>query len=147
MNELKNPRDEANELLSAAIRMAKLLINDFGSHFPFGMAITVDGTREDIAADDRSVRDPEQLAQGVLSHLKEHCVDGSFRAVAFARNVTYHKRDDPQPVDAIEVTLDHVADSAVTCVLPYWRTESGMLEEGQLFAVDPRYMFFSGSST
>jgi hypothetical protein len=141
------PREELDGLLSAAIRMASKLIQVHGSHVPFAMVITNAGEQINVLADDTEVRDPDTLASTVINTIREMCSRSEVRAVALARNISYRSAVDGGLTDAIEVDLGHIRGEAVTCMLPFARNASGDYVEGQLFAIDPRIIFFGDEST
>ena len=133
---LPAPREELNGLLNEAINMAVKLIEQHGNHIPFCFAITFAGERTDIAADDTKIRDPDLLFESVRQRTLESIRTLRLRAVALARNVRFHRPTDPEPRDAVQVTLDHLSDSARTCYLPY-RVVDGRVVADELFATDP----------
>ena len=138
----RSPRDELNALLSAAIDMGFKLIAEHGSHAPFAVAISSDGQRIDVIVDDRQVHDVDVLTDALLNQIRSMCGRNELRAIAFARNVEYRSAKDGSHVDAIEVNLDHVHDTAVRCMMPYRLSVSGQPAPGELFAIDPREVFF-----
>jgi hypothetical protein len=139
-------REELNDLLSAAIALASKLIEEDGVHGPFGMVVNQDGERIDVFVDNTEVRDPSVLADTVIQTIRDMCLRSEVRAVAFAHNVDYRSAQDGSQVDAIQVDLDHVHDRAVTCMLPYSKNALGGYVAGELFAIDPRLVFFEGKS-
>ena len=140
-----SPREQQNELLNAAIDMALKLIGKHGAHVPFAMVIGSDGKRFNIAVDDRETQDGRVLEESLLNELRSLCGRNELKTVAFARNVEYRSADDGSHVDAIEITLDHLDDSAVTCMLPYRLRNTGQPMPGELFAIDPSFTFFRRS--
>jgi len=140
-----SPRDELNALLSAAIDMGFKLIAKHGSHVPFAMAIGSDGRRINLVVDDSQVHDVDVLTGSLLNQLRSMCDRNELRAIAFARNVEYRSATDGSHVDAIEVNLDHVHDTAVRCMIPYRLSDSGQPAPGELVRIDPREVFFRRS--
>jgi hypothetical protein len=139
------PREELNALLNAAIDIGLKLIAKHGNHIPFAIVINTGGERQDIAADNTKVHDGSILAQTVLREVHERIAKGGLRAVAFAKNVEYQSAVDRSRIDAVEVDLDHVDDRPVTCMLPYKLGSDGKPIPDELFAIDPRQVFFTQS--
>ena len=136
------PRDESNSLLNDAIKMAMLLTEKHGANMPFCMAVTEDGKRVNIAADDTLVSDYEELYKLVHNQVKEAADSGTYRAVAVTRHVTFRASPLVSPgTEAIQITLDHIDDSACTCYLPY-SNEQGVITPGELFATEPVEIYF-----
>jgi hypothetical protein len=140
-----SPREQQNELLSAAIDMALKLIGKHGAHVPFAMVIGADGKRFNVACDDRETQDAQVLEETLLNELRSMCDRNELKAIAFARNVEYRSAVDGSHVDAIEVNLDHLYDSAVTCMLPYRLRNTGQPMPEELVAIDPSFTFFRRS--
>lgn len=129
-------------MLNDVIDMASKLIEKHGAHMPFAMVVTSSGERVNVAPDDSEIRDPQILFDLVRDEVKAGARDGSFRAIAIARNIEYVSAETMAKTDAIQITLDHVEDSAVTCYLPYAQVASGDYLPGTLFATDPDDTFF-----
>ena len=137
------PREEEDLLLSESIEMAKRLIQQHGSHIPFAMVISSNGERIDIAADDSSLPGADALFELVTKHVAEKAESKQYRAVAVVRNVEYRSAKDGQARDAIEVTLDHQSDTAITCYINY-ELKSGMVVITEdIVGVSPKATFFS----
>ncbi|THD02728.1 hypothetical protein B1810_12435 [Panacagrimonas perspica] len=136
------PRDETNGLLNEAIEMALKLTAEHGSNFPFCMAVTVKGERLNIAADDTAVSGYDALLALVQQQVRSAIADKQLRAVAVARHVTLRAGPVKAGTEAIQITLDHLQDSASTCYLPY-SVSDGQIEPGELFATDPVDTYFS----
>jgi len=135
------PRDEQNGLLSEAIGMALKLTAEHGSHFPFCMAITGEGERLNIAADDTAVSGYDALLGLVQQQVRAAIADHQLRAVAVARHVTLRAGPVQAGTEAVQITLDHLQDSASTCYLPYTVVD-GQIEPGELFATEPVDVYF-----
>lgn len=136
------PKDELNSLLDNAIGMAIRLVEKHGSHIPFCMAITTAGEYINIAADDTGLPGTDALLAGVREHITDALREGRYRAIALARNVEYRSAQDGSRTDAVQVTLDHVEGSPVTCYLPYLLAQ-GRVVPGELFAIAPEERFFN----
>jgi hypothetical protein len=140
------PREECDALLDEAIKMALQLIAANGNHIPFFLALDAAGKRTTIAPDDTQIRDPDVLFESIRQHILAAIRDKQLRAVALARNVRYHRSDDPTPWESIQVTLDHLKDKACTCYLRY-QIVDGQVVPGELFATDPVEKFFTDKAT
>lgn len=135
------PRDELDALFDDAVKMAIRLIEKHGSHFPFGMVVSVYNERANIAADDRNVRDSEILFQSVRERIIAGVRNEQFRAVALAKNVAFRRAPNEAPTQAIQVTLDHQEAAASTCYLPYKIVE-GRIITCEVLATEPLERFF-----
>jgi hypothetical protein len=138
-------RQECDALLNTAITMAMRLLNVHGSHLPFAMVLDSDGGQTNIAADDTEIQDRDALAAAVQDKVKSMCAGGKLRAIAFARNISFRRSPEGPSITAVEVSLDHAQDHAVTCILPYELGPLGEPRPGELFAIDPRVTFFDAS--
>ena len=135
-------KEQLNGLLDEAIEMAQKLIEKHGSHIPFGMGIRRNGERVNIAVDDTNTQDIDVVESTLLKRLHELCDNRDLMAMALARNVQYRSAQDGSEVDAIEVTLDHTDSDPVTCYLPYSVDKFRKFVPGEMFAIEPREIFF-----
>src|SRR5436190_7603129 len=83
------PREELNSLLNAAIEMATKLIEAHGNHIPFCMAITSNGERVDVVVDDSAGPSTDAMVDSLRKQVAEAVRENKFRALVFAKNVTY----------------------------------------------------------
>ncbi len=137
-----NARDELNSLLDKSIRMALQLVERHGSHMPFAIGVTADGEINNIAADDSELPGADVLYERTTEYVKEAVSVGHLRAVALARNIELTSNVDGTTTDAVEVTLDHINDDAVTCCLPY-QLSDGKIIVGEMAAKDADISFFA----
>lgn len=135
------PREELDSLFDDAVKMALRLIEKHGCHFPFGMAISIDGERVNVAADDREMQDIEILFENIRRRIMDGIRQGQFRAIALAKNVAFRRAQNEPPTQSIQVTLDHREANACTCYLPY-QIAQGRIITGELFATEPLERFF-----
>ena len=138
-------KDEMSMLLNDAIEMASHLIQKHGTHIPFAMAIDAQNERIDIAVDDTSMPSVDQLINDLLKAVRQGCDDKKYRVIAYANNVNYKSASDSADVDAIQITIDHIDDAAITCYLPYTFGSDQAFQPGELFATEPQLTFFDTS--
>lgn len=137
-------RDQSNYLLNKAVDLALKLIAAQGSYHPFAIGLRDNGEDMHVVIDSNDPWDSMDAAiAALLSRLRSMCENDELRAVAFASNVDYRSAADGSPVDAIQIDLDHIRDSAVTCILPYSLVVPGQPAPGEIFAIEPRETFFS----
>jgi len=137
-----SPREELNSLLDTAMRKALGLVQEHRSHMPFALVIGTNGEQAEINGDDRGLDDPQARHAWITQRVAAAIAAGQYRAVAVARNIELTHNKTGKRADAIEVTLDHVDDQAVTCYMPY-DLGRGRLSTGELVATAPAATFFA----
>lgn len=123
------------------MRKALRLVQQAGSHLPFALAITTNGEQVEITGDDGDPADPQARHERILQRIAAEIAAGRCRAVALARNIELRHTISGKRTDAIQVTLDHVAGTAVTCTMPY-DVRLGRLSTAELVATAPVARFF-----
>jgi hypothetical protein len=137
------PRDELNALLDAAMRQALRQVQEQGKHAPFALAVTTDGEQVSIDADGQSLPDPQARHAWITAQLAEAIATGRYRAIAVTRNISLTHNNSGKQTEAVEVTLDHRDDQAVTCYLPY-EFRRGQVSTAQIMATAATTSFFPG---
>lgn len=137
----RSSRQELDSLLDETLHMALQLLAKHGSHIPFAMLITPTGTRASIVADDSSVHDGEVLFATVRAELIKAIQQQGVRSFALARMVHHDRRDTVQSSDAVQVQLEHIDGTSVTCYLPY-QISDGKQALGEVFAMNSTEKFF-----
>jgi len=136
------PREELDSLLDAAMRKALRLVQEQRTHLPFAMVIGTNGEQAEITGDDSGLDDPRARHAWITQQVAAAIAAGRYRAVAVARNIELTHNKTGKRADAIEVTLDHIGDQAVTCYMPY-DLGRGRLSTGELVATAPAASFFA----
>jgi hypothetical protein len=136
------PREELDILLDTAMRRALHQVQEQGNHAPFAMALTTAGEQISVTADDPGLTDPQARHAWITERVAEAIAAGRYRAVAVARNIALTHTKTGKQADAVEVTLDHCDDQAVTCYMPY-EFRRGRVNTAQLVATAPVASFFT----
>lgn len=135
-------QQELDSLLNDALHMALQLVAKHGSFIPFAMIVTPAGKRANIAADNSIVHDAEVLFVIVRADLIKTIQQQGARSFALARMVRYDRRDTGQNSSAVQVQLEHIDGTSVTCYLPY-ETSDGQPIPGEVFATDSTEKLFA----
>lgn len=135
-------RDELNALLDTAMRQALRQVQEQGRHAPFALAVTTDGEQINIDADAQPLPDPHARHAWITARLAEAVAAGRYRAVAVARNISLRHTTSGKQTEAVEVTLDHRDDQAVTCYMPY-EFRRGQVSTAQIMATAAPSPFFT----
>jgi hypothetical protein len=133
----KQSRDDANELLNAAVNYAKRMLRKYGEFGPFGFSLNqqrelVNETvpRKDLPPD------PAMLLQLLLDQLTERSSHKEIIAAATAANVTLAKTSEEGFSDALLVEIEHQNGYCIKAFVPY------RMAGGQLLGVLPRVVRF-----
>ena len=133
----KQSRDDANELLNAAVNYAKRMLRKYGEFGPFGFSLNqqrelVNETvpRKDLPPD------PAMLLQLLQDQLTERSSNKEIIAAATAANVTLAKTSEEGFSDALLVEIEHQNGYCIKAFVPY------RMAGGQLLGVLPRVVRF-----
>ena len=133
----KQSRDDANELLNAAVNYAKRMLRKYGEFGPFGFSLNqqrelVNETvpRKDLPPD------PAMLLQLLQDQLTERSSNKEIIAAATAANVTLAKVSEEGFSDALLVEIEHQNGYCIKAFVPY------RMAGGQLLGVLPRVVRF-----
>ena len=130
-------REDANDVLNAAVSYAKRMLRKYGEFGPFGYRMNRDGdvTLETVAQNDMPP-EPAMLLDLLYGQLAERANKGLLLAAATASNVTMGKPSKEGFVDAVMVELEHQNGYCVKAFVPY------RITGGQLHGVFPRVVRF-----
>jgi hypothetical protein len=133
----KQSRDDANELLNAAVNYARRMLRKYGEFGPFGFSLNQQRelVNETIPRKDLPP-DPAMLLNLLLDQLAERSSQKEIIAAATAANVTLAKASNEGFSDALLVEIEHQNGYCIKAFVPY--TIAG----GQLRGLLPRVVRF-----
>ena len=130
-------RDDANELLNAAVQYAQRMLRKYAEFGPF--AFSLDQKRElvneTMAVADMPA-DPVMLLELINNQLVERSSKNEIIAAATAANVTLNKVSDEGFSDALLVEIEHQSGYCIKAFVPY------KMGGGQLHGLLPRVVRF-----
>lgn len=130
-------RDDANELLSAAVNYARRMLRKYGEFGPF--AFSLNGQRE-VINETVPRKDMPPDATMLLELLQDQLAELSGRkeiiAAATAANVTLAKASSEGFADALMVEIEHQSGYCIKAFVPY------RIGGGQFLGILPRYIRF-----
>jgi len=130
-------RDDANELLNAAVQYARLMLRKYAEFGPF--AFSLDQKRElvnETSAHKDMPADPVLLLELLQTQLAERSARKEIIAAATAANVSLNKTSDEGFSDALLVEIEHQNGYCVKAFVPY------KMGGGQLYGLLPRVVRF-----
>ena len=130
-------RDDANELLNAAVNYARRMLRRYGEFGPFGFSLN--GSREvvnETVPRKDLPPDPSMLLQLLQDQLVERSGKKEIIAAATAANVTMTKTSAEGFSDALLVEIEHQSGYCIKAFVPY------RIGGGQLRGLLPRYIRF-----
>jgi hypothetical protein len=133
----KQSRDDANELLNAAVNYAKRMLRKYGEFGPFGFSLNQQRelVNETVPRTDLPP-DPAMLLQLLQDQLTERSSNKEIIAAATAANVTLAKVSEEGFSDALLVEIEHQNGYCIKAFVPY------RMAGGQLLGVLPRVVRF-----
>ena len=137
MDSEKQSRDDANELLNAAVNYAKRMLRKYGEFGPFGFSLNQQRelVNETVPRTDLPP-DPAMLLQLLQDQLTERSSNKEIIAAATAANVTLAKVSEEGFSDALLVEIEHQNGYCIKAFVPY------RMAGGQLLGVLPRVVRF-----
>jgi hypothetical protein len=128
-------REDANELLNAAVSYARRMLGKYGEFGPFGFSLDEkrELVNETVPRKDMPP-DPAMLLDLLHDHLAER--SSKIIAAATAANVTLGKTSAEGFSDALLVEIEHQSGYCIKAFVPY------RICGGQLFGLLPRYIRF-----
>lgn len=135
-------REDANEVLNAAVTYAKRMLRRYGQFGPFGYRMRSDGEvkLESVVQHDMPA-EPEMLLDLLYQQLGERAGKGLVVAAALASNVTMGKPSAEGYDDAVMVDIEHNSGYCVQAFVPY------RITGGQLHGFFPRVVRFGAMQT
>jgi hypothetical protein len=130
-------RDDANELLNAAVNYARRMLRRYGEFGPFGFSLN---ERREVVNETIPRRDmppdPAMLLELLHEQLAERSGKKEIIAAATAANVTLNKASAEGFSDALLVEIEHQSGYCIKAFVPY------RIGGGQLHGLLPRYIRF-----
>lgn len=130
-------REDANEVLNAAVSYAKRMLRKYGEFGPFGYRMNREGevALEAVAQHDMPP-EPALLLDLLYGQLAERAKKGLLLAAATASNVTMGKPSKEGFQDAVMVEIEHKKGYCIKAFVPY------RITGGQLHGIFPRVVRF-----
>lgn len=130
-------REDANEVLNAAVSYAKRMLRRYGEFGPFGYRMNREGevALEAVAQHDMPP-EPALLLDLLYGQLSERAKKGLLLAAATASNVTMGKPSKEGFEDAVMVEIEHKNGYCIKAFVPY------RITGGQLHGIFPRVVRF-----
>jgi hypothetical protein len=130
-------REDANEVLNAAVSYAKRMLRKYGEFGPFGYRMNRDGdVALEVVAQHNMPPDPSMLLELLYGQLAERAKKGLLVAAATASNVTMGRASKEGFQDAMMVDIEHQDGYCVKAFVPY------RITGGQLHGIFPRVVRF-----
>jgi hypothetical protein len=130
-------RDDANELLNAAVQYARRMLRKYAEFGPFAFSL---GQKRELvnetAAHADMPADPAMLLDLLHRQLQERSTRHEIIAAATAANVTLNKVSDEGFSDALMVEIEHQSGYCIKAFVPY------KMGGGQLYGLLPRVVRF-----
>ena len=131
---VKDAQSECEQLMNAALPLAKQMLQEHGEFFPFAMALNTKGQIAAVAAHDENHATSEDLIRQLKEIFVRQATAGEYRATALIYEVQVQSpAKKGVKTDAIAVALDHRDNYSVVVLLPY-HLEGGKLTLGEMFA-------------
>ncbi|MFT4111590.1 hypothetical protein [Silvibacterium sp.] len=135
-------RDDANELLNAAVSYGKRMLRKYGEFGPFGFRLNEEGKAVMESIAQHHMPPDASLLHGLLrQQLLERAQRGKLPAAAMASNVTMGQPSGEGYRDAIMVEIEHRKGYVIKAFVPY------KITGGQFFGFFPRVVRFGAIRT
>jgi hypothetical protein len=130
----RDAKSECEQLMNAALPLAKQMLQEHGEFFPFGVALNARGKIVAVAPyDQREHPTSEDFIRQLKHVFGAQAKAGEFRATALIYDARVETGTKGDKTDAIAVALDHRDNYSVVVFLPY-RLEGETLTLGEMFA-------------
>lgn len=131
----QNVRQDYDQLLNALLPFAQQMLAKRGEFHPFGAAMTVDGEIVMAASYDGTEHpSPDQTIGLLVAGFRSDASKGKIRAAGLCVNASLRAFDSKKRLDAIQVSLDHLAGEPLDLYLPYKRRFLGKYSYGEIKA-------------
>lgn len=135
-------REDANEVLNAAVTYGKRMLRKYGQFAPFAYRMKTDGeVALEVVAQHDMPPEPAMLLDLLYEQLSDRAKKGLIVAAALASNVTMTKPSKEGYTDAVMVDIEHNSGYTVQAFVPYRVTG------GQLHGFFPRIVRFGALKT
>jgi hypothetical protein len=135
---------DLDELLNMLVPFAQQMLSKHGEFFPFGSAISIEGTVEANAAYDGDENPPsEQLIELLTQGFQQKAAANKIRAAAICYDVRIVPPGQTEKTDAICVSAEHQNGEAADIYIPYKKGWFGRISYGELFGVARTREFFA----
>jgi hypothetical protein len=130
-------RDDANELLNAAVSYARRMLRKYGEFGPFSFSLSEkrELVNETVGRKDMPP-DPAMLLELLHDQLAERSGKKEIIAAATAANVTMTKASSEGFSDALLVEIEHQSGYCIKAFVPY------RIGGGQFLGILPRFVRF-----
>ena len=130
-------REDANELLNAAVNYARRMLRKYGEFGPFAFSLSEkrELVNETVPRKDMPP-DPGMLLELLHDQLAERSGKKQILAAAMAANVTMAKASAEGFSDALMVEIEHQSGYCIKAFVPY------RIGGGQFLGILPRYIRF-----
>ncbi|HTZ90076.1 MAG TPA: hypothetical protein VMA71_07040 [Alloacidobacterium sp.] len=130
-------REDANDVLNAAVSYAKRMLRRYGEFAPFAYRMNLDGnTQLEVVAQHDMPPEPAMLLGLLYEQLTERARKALVIAAAVASNVTMTKATAEGFTDAVMVEIEHRRGYCVRAFVPY------RITGGQFHRLFPRVVKF-----
>ena len=130
------PKEEAERLMNAAIRLAKEMLQEYGEFYPYGAAINEAGEIVDYGVQDEDTDHPESqpLIDTLVAEFQALANQRKIRASAIVYDCRTVPPQATEKKDAIAVVLDTADGYCATVFFPYSIPHHGEVIYDQVFA-------------
>lgn len=135
-------QQETDALMREMIVFARQMLSGYGEFYPFGGIVDADGEIGHVGATSEENEYPKsaELLEVLNGYLTEMAAAGKCRATARALNVSV-TLPDGTATDAIHLLLDHRDNFSVEVILPFSKTQDGLVF-GEAVAQEGKYAIF-----
>jgi hypothetical protein len=139
---MSDAQTEAEELVNAVLPHAEGMLIAHGEFFPFGGALTPDGSFAELSVSEEHRHSPvDVIVEELKSGLRDGVESRDFRATALVFPIQAELSDDAGDTEAVAIALDHQANFSVVLIIPYVLSE-GAVEFGEAIAQEGAHEIF-----
>jgi hypothetical protein len=135
---------DLDELLNALLGMAEMLLAKQGTFLPIGAVMLTDGEIRHVAGKIEGEEYPgsEPLLALLTEIFRKEATAGKLRAAGISYDVFTIPPGKHLKQDAICCSLEHCLGEAIDVFKPYTKTEDGIFQFEEVFAVNRTAQFF-----